>query len=78
MAKPDLLNSHIERGCRSDFSSGQESSRRYPPDEDLDGPREQSLSQAVHRAPFRGTMVADSCGAYNVFVNVAGIRSDAF
>ena len=32
----------------------------------------------MQTAPFARVIVADSCGALNVFVNVARIRSDAF
>jgi len=32
----------------------------------------------LHESPIWRTMIADNCGALNVFVNVARIRSDAF
>jgi hypothetical protein len=32
----------------------------------------------MHESPLWRTIVAGSCGALNVFVNVAKIRSDAF
>jgi len=34
------------------------------------------ITAGCHRDPARG-LLADSCGALSVFVNVAGIRSDA-
>jgi hypothetical protein len=51
------------------------------PPEDLDYRQRSWLKMRLSCSTknwFWRTMIADSCGALNVFVNVARIRSDAF
>jgi hypothetical protein len=42
------------------------------------GDGKSELPRAMHGTPYWRTVIADSCGAINVLVNVAGIRTDAF